>query len=359
MRPNNQVDGLVCEHARAPGSTQAPPEARGVEGAGGLMVPFAPQPGLFPCTADRSDDARPLSMCPVPPEGSPVPPEFPSAPGRRGWLGLLMSPGLAIDLGTANTRVGSEGRGLLVDEPSIVALDVESRIRAAGAAAKEMLGRTPRSIQAVCPVRSGVIAEPEIAEAMLRYHLRRTFGRRGLLRSRAVVALPSETTALEKRAAQQVAESAGARKVFLVEQPMAGALGAGLPVMAPRGSMIVAVGGGTTDVAVLALGGRVVGRGVTASGQQIDEAISSYLKRKHNLLIGPRGAERLKLQIASAIPPEEDKTAIVRGRGVPSGIPHGVEVSTAELVEPIQEPLDAIVQAVREVFEVTPRGKAA
>ena len=270
---------------------------------------------------------------------------------------------LSIDLGTANTLVYLKGKGIVAQEPSVVAVHKDSRgvrrVLAVGEEAKKMLGRTPGSIVAIRPMRDGVIADFEITEAMLRYFIRKAHKRKTLLRPRIIICVPFGVTEVEKRAVRESAESAGAREVYLIEEPMAAAIGAGLPVTEPTGNMIVDIGGGTTEVAVISLAGIVYSRSIRIAGDKMDEAILQYIKRKYNLLIGESTAERIKIQIGNAYPTGENRTMEVRGRDLVVGIPKTVEIHEDEIREALAEPVAAIVEAVKMTLERTPPELAA
>ncbi len=276
----------------------------------------------------------------------------------------LMSADMAIDLGTANTLVYVKGRGIVLDEPSVVALaDVKGRkqVLAVGADAKQMLGRTPGSISAIRPLRDGVIADFEVAEEMIKHFIRKVHNRRRFASPLIIVCVPTGSTAVERRAIQESAESAGARKVLLIEEPMAAAIGAGLPVTEPSGSMVVDIGGGTTEVAVISLGGIVHARSVRVGGDKMDEAIISYIRRNHNLLIGEASAERIKLDIGAAWanPRIPGPTREIKGRDLLNGVPREVKVNQAQIAESLVEPVSQIVDAVRITLEHTPPELAA
>ncbi len=275
----------------------------------------------------------------------------------------LFSNDLAIDLGTANTLVYVKGRGIVSSEPSVVAVQKDSRgmkkVLAVGKEAKRMLGRTPGSIMAIRPMKDGVIADFEVTEAMLRYFIARVHNRKTLVRSRVIIGVPSGITQVEKRAIRESAESAGAREVYLIEEPMASAIGAGLPITEPSGNMIVDIGGGTTEVAVISLSGIVYSKSVRVGGDKMDEAISQFIKRKYNLLIGERTAELIKMQIGTAYPEEELKTMEIKGRDLVAGIPKTLEINSEEVREALAEPINAIVEAVRIALERTPPELAA
>jgi rod shape-determining protein MreB len=271
---------------------------------------------------------------------------------------------MAIDLGTANTLVYVKGRGVVLNEPSVVALlDVKGRkqVLAVGNEAKQMLGRTPGNIQAVRPLRDGVIADFEVAEEMIKHFIRTVHNRRSFASPLVVVCVPFGATPVERRAIQESAEAAGARKVFLIEEPIAAAMGAHLPVTEPTGSMVVDIGGGTTEVAVLSLGGIVFARSVRVGGNLMDEAIISYIRRHHNLLIGESSAERIKIEIGCACPPEqgEGKTMAIRGRDLMDSVPKEVIISQRQIAEALAEPVTAIIEAVKSTLEKTPPELAA
>ncbi len=271
-----------------------------------------------------------------------------------------MSKDLAIDLGTANTLVYVKGKGIVSDEPSVVAVHQDTRgtkkVIAVGEEAKNMLGKTPGNIIAIRPLKDGVIADFEITEAMLKYFIQKIHNKKSYARPRIVISVPSGITPVEKRAVKESAESGGAREVYLIEQPMAAAIGVGLPITEPSGNMIVDIGGGTTEVAVISLAGVVYCNSVRAAGDKIDEAIVQYVKRKYNLLIGERTAERIKIDIGSAYQNENEKelTMEIKGRDLVGGIPKTLEISSKEVREAIREPVNAIVEAVRVALEKTP-----
>lgn len=271
-----------------------------------------------------------------------------------GW----MSADMAIDLGTANTLVYVKGRGIVLNEPSVVAIVEErgrKRVLAVGDEAKLMLGRTPGYIQAIRPLRDGVIADFEVAEEMIKHFIRKVHNRRSFASPLIIVCVPSGSTAVERRAIQESAESAGARKVFLIEEPMAAAIGAGLPVTEPTGSMVVDIGGGTTEVAVLSLGGIVYARSVRVGGDMMDEAIIAYIRRNHNLLIGEASAERLKKEIGAACGPEEGEGRCIeiKGRDLMNGVPKELVVSERQMAEALSEPVNQIIDAVKVALEHT------
>ena len=270
----------------------------------------------------------------------------------------LFSNDLAIDLGTANTLVFVKGKGIIAFEPSVVAVQRDARgvrkVLAVGKEAKEMLGRTPGTIEAIRPMREGVIADFEVTEAMLRYFIRKAHNRKTLIRPRIIICVPFGITEVEKRAVRESAASAGAREVFLIEQPMAAAIGAGLPITEPSGNMIVDIGGGTTQVAVISLAGIVYSKSVRTAGYKLDESIVNYLKRKYNLLIGERTAEQIKINIGTAYPEKEVRTMEVKGRDLVAGVPKTFEINSEEVREAIQEPMNVIVETVKTALERTP-----
>jgi len=268
----------------------------------------------------------------------------------------LFSNDLAIDLGTANTLVYAAGRGIVVREPSVVVLNKKTnKIEAVGNEAKEMLGRTPGNIESVRPMKDGVIADFDMTEKMLKYFIRQAHGGRRIpARPRIVIGVPSEITPVEKRAVRESAMSAGASEVFLVEQAMMAAIGAGLPITEPSGNMVVDIGGGTTDVAVISLSGTVYSRSVRIAGNEMDEAIIQYLKRKYNLLIGERTAEQVKIELGSAYPLKEELTMDIKGRDLVEGVPKSLTIRDAEIREALAEPVGTIVEVVRWALERTP-----
>jgi rod shape-determining protein MreB len=278
-------------------------------------------------------------------------------------LAGMLSNDLAIDLGTANVLVFARGRGIICSEPSVVAVsdgaNGQRRVRAVGAEAKEMVGRTPGTIVAIRPIKDGVIADFEVTEAMLRYFIQRAHNRRRLVRPRIVICVPPCITSVEKRAVRESAISAGAREVFLMEEPMAAAIGAGLDVTAPTGNMVVDVGGGTTDVAVISMAGVVTSNSVRVGGDKLDEAIINYVKRKHNLLIGERTAEIVKITIGTVTTTSSKKTMEIKGRDLVAGIPKMIVLSSDEVREALQEPVQQIVHTVLQTLEHTPPELAA
>jgi rod shape-determining protein MreB len=277
-----------------------------------------------------------------------------------GWF----SNDLAIDLGTANTLVYVKGKGIVLSEPSVVAVrksdrDHRTRVLAVGREAKMMLGRTPGNIMAIRPMKDGVIADFEITEAMLRHFIRKVHNRRSLIRPRIIICVPSGITPVEKRAVRESAESAGAREVYLIEEPMAAAIGAGLPITEPICNMVVDIGGGTSEVAVISLAGIVYSKSVRMGGDKMDEAILQYVKRTYNLLIGERTSEIIKTTIGNAYPGTEVETMDVKGRDLVTGIPKIININSDEVRQAIQEQIDTIVAAVKTALEQTPPELAA
>jgi rod shape-determining protein MreB len=267
----------------------------------------------------------------------------------------MFSNDLAIDLGTANTLVYAKNKGIVVREPSIVAVNkINNQVEAVGKEAKEMLGRTPGNIVAIRPMKDGVIADFEVTEKMIKYFIEKAHGRRFLVKPRIVISVPSEITQVEKRAVKDSALRAGATEVYLIEQAMAAAIGAGLPITDPTGNMIVDIGGGTTDVAVISLAGIVYSRSVRVAGNEMDDAIIQYIKRKYNLLIGERTAEQVKMEIGSAFPLDEEMTMEIKGRDLVEGVPKTLIVSDEEIREALSETVATIVEAVRVALERTP-----
>ena len=270
----------------------------------------------------------------------------------------MMSDDMAIDLGTANTLVYVKSQGVVLNEPSVVAI-IDNRGRkkvlAVGQEAKDMLGRTPGHIEAIRPLRDGVIADFEIAEEMIKHFIKKVHNRRSFASPQMVVCVPSGSTAVERMAIQESAESAGARRVFLIEEPMAAAIGAGLPVTEATGSMVVDVGGGTTEVAVLSLGGIVYARSIRIGGDKMDEAIIAYIRRNHNLLLGESSAEKIKNQIGSACPPEDGsgREMEIKGRDLMNGVPKEIVINERQVAESLAEPVGAIIEAVKGALENT------
>ena len=269
---------------------------------------------------------------------------------------------LAIDLGTANTLIYLKGKGIILTEPSVVAVKEDGRYKrvlAVGEEAKKMLGKTPGNIKAIRPLREGVIADFEVTEAMIKYFIQKVHNRGYFVKPRVIISVPSGTTQVERRAVKESAEGAGAREVYLIEEPMAAAIGAGLPVTEPLANMIVDIGGGTTEVAIISLGGIVVSHSIKVAGDKIDEAISQYIKRKYNLLIGEATAEHVKIQIGNILPEEPYETMEIKGRDLVTGIPKTITISSKEVQEAIKEPIDLILQVIKQVLEETPPELAA
>ena len=270
----------------------------------------------------------------------------------------FLSADMAIDLGTANTLVYVKGRGIVLNEPSVVAIierKDKKKVLAVGEEAKKMLGRTPGNISAIRPLRDGVIADFEVAEEMIKYFIRKVHNRRSFANPLVIICVPSGSTAVERRAIQESAESAGARRVFLIEEPMAAAIGAGLPVTEPTGSMVVDIGGGTTEVAVLSLGGIVSARSVRVGGDKMDEAIIGYMRRNYTLLVGESYAARVKEEIGSACPPEDGDGATmeVKGRDLMNGVPKELVISERQVAESLADPVGAIIETVKVALEHT------
>jgi rod shape-determining protein MreB and related proteins len=270
----------------------------------------------------------------------------------------FLSADMAIDLGTANTLVYVKGRGIVLNEPSVVAIaEVKGKkqVLAVGNDAKQMLGRTPKEIEAIRPLRDGVIADFAVAEEMIKHFIRKVHNRRSFASPLVIVCVPSGSTQVERRAIQESALAAGARRVWLIEEPMAAAIGAGLPVTEPTGSMVVDIGGGTTEVAVLSLGGIVYSRSVRVGGDKMNEAIIAYIRRNHNLLVGESSAERVKELIGSACPPEDGDGATieVRGRDLMQGVPRELVLSERQIAESLAEPVGAIIESVKVALEHT------
>ncbi|GBR76474.1 rod shape-determining protein MreB [Candidatus Termititenax persephonae] len=267
---------------------------------------------------------------------------------------------LGIDLGTANTVVFARGEGIVLREPSVVALDKSSnKVLALGNEAKRMLGRTPGNIVAIRPMRDGVIADFEVTEVMLRHFIKKILNNNSFFRPRIVVGVPSGITGVERRAVLDAAMNAGAREAYLIEEPMAAAIGAKLPISEPFGSMIVDIGGGTTEVAVIALGGIVIAKSIRVAGDELDEAIVNQCRKNYNLLIGERSAEEIKIAMGSVYPVAEDSTMEVRGRDLVTGLPRTFTISTAEVRDALIEPVNTVVDAIRMTLEKTPPELAA
>ncbi len=271
----------------------------------------------------------------------------------------MFSRDIGIDLGTANTLIYMRGKGIIIREPSVVAVDTRNNtVRSVGQEAKDVIGRTPGSIVAVRPLKDGVIADFEVTTAMLQEFIKKALAK-SFSKPRVIICIPSGVTAVERRAVKESAERAGAKKVAIIEEPMAAAIGAGLPVAEPRGSMVVDIGGGTSEVAVISLGGIVASRSVRVAGDEFDRAIIDYLKKKYNLLIGERTAENIKLGIGSAYPLEEERSMEVKGRNLLNGLPENLTVTSQEVREALAEPLEKVVEAIKITLEKTPPELAA
>src|SRR5579864_8564245 len=276
------------------------------------------------------------------------------------YLFSLFSNDMGIDLGTANTLVYVKGQGIVLREPSVVAIDRETRrVLAIGAEAKRMLGRTPASIIAVRPLKNGVIADFEVTQEMIKYFIRKVHNRRSLLHPRIVIGIPSGITEVERRAVQESAEQAGAREVYLIEEPMAAAIGADLPISEAHGNMIADIGGGTTEVAVISLGGMVVSKSLDIAGDEMDEAIMQHFRRKYNLIVGETTAEEVKIQIGSVFPLKEEKTLEVKGRDQATGLPKTVLITSEEIRQALMEPVQLILDIIKSTLEETPAELAA
>ena len=264
---------------------------------------------------------------------------------------------IGIDLGTANVLVHVDGRGIVIQEPSVVAVDDDGRIRAVGEDAREMIGRTPGNIHAIRPMKDGVIADYVITEAMLRFFINKAMAGRMRLRlqgPQVMISVPAGVTSVEKRAVKDAALKAGAREAFLIEEPLAAAIGANVPISGPSGNMVIDIGGGTSEIAVIALGGIVVSTSLRVGGTRIDEAIASYIRKKYNLMIGERTAEEVKIEIGTALPLERELSMEVRGRDLIAGLPRTIPITSSEVMEAIELPLQQLVAAVRSVLEQTP-----
>jgi rod shape-determining protein MreB and related proteins len=271
------------------------------------------------------------------------------------YIFSLFSNDMGIDLGTANTLVYVKGQGIVLREPSVVAIERDSRRPLAfGLEAKRMLGKTPANIYAVRPLRNGVIADFEVTQEMIKYFIRKVHNRRSLLHPRVVIGIPSGITEVEKRAVRESAEQAGAREVYLIEEPMAAAIGAEMPISEPSGNLIVDIGGGTTEVAVISLGGMVVSKSLDVAGDEMDEAIVQYFRRKYNLLIGETTAEDVKIKIGSVFPLAEEQTLEVKGRDQVTGLPKTITITSEEVRQALSEPLKLIVEIVKSTLEETP-----
>ncbi|MDQ3941115.1 MAG: rod shape-determining protein, partial [Actinomycetota bacterium] len=267
---------------------------------------------------------------------------------------------MAVDLGTANTLVYVRGRGIVLNEPSVVAINTKTgAILAVGSEAKRMIGRTPAHIVAIRPLKDGVIADFDVTEKMLRYFIQKVHRRAFLAKPRVVVCVPSGITGVEQRAVEEATISAGARSAFIIEEPMAAAIGAGLPVHEPTGNMVVDIGGGTTEVAVVSLGGIVTSQSIRIGGDELDEAIINYIKKEYSLMLGERTAEEIKISVASAFPMPDEPQAEIRGRDLVTGLPKTILVAAEEIRRAIEEPVNAIVDAVKNTLDKTPPELAA
>src|SRR5947207_7925980 len=279
--------------------------------------------------------------------------------GTEGVLGFL-GRDMAVDLGTANTLVYVRGRGVVLNEPSVVAINtLTGAILAVGAEAKRMIGRTPSHIQAVRPLKDGVIADFDVTEKMLRYFIQRVHKRRLLAKPRVVVCVPSGITGVEQRAVEEATIAAGSRRAYIIEEPMAAAIGAGLPIHEPTGNMVVDIGGGTTEVAVISLGGIVTSTSIRIGGDELDESIIAYIKKEYSLALGERTAEEIKMAIGSAFPLPDEPNAEIRGRDLVTGLPKTIIVSSEEIRRAVEEPVNAIVDAVKSTLDRTPPELAA
>lgn len=273
---------------------------------------------------------------------------------------MALSKDIGIDLGTANTLVFMKGKGIIIREPSVVAVDTRTdEVKSVGQEAKDVIGRTPGSIVAIRPLKDGVIADFDITTAMLEQFIRKAMDKTFLARPRVVICIPSGVTAVERRAVKEAAERAGAKRVSIIEEPMAAAIGANLMVADPIGNMVVDIGGGTSEVAVVSLGGIVAAKSVRVGGDEFDNSIINYIKKKYNLLIGERTAEDIKIQIGSAFPYEDEGTMNIKGRNLLNGLPENIEISSEEVREALQDPLASVLEAVRVTLEKTPPELAA
>jgi rod shape-determining protein MreB len=263
---------------------------------------------------------------------------------------------IGIDLGTANVLVYVKGKGIVIQEPSVVAVQEDGQIRAVGEEAREMIGRTPGNITAIRPMKDGVIADYVITEAMLKYFLKKSTGRLGFMFSKpeVMISVPAGVTSVEKRAVRDAALKAGAGEAYLIEEPLAAAIGANVPISGPSGNMIIDIGGGTSEIAVIALGGIVVSHSLRIGGNKFDESIATYIRKKYNLMIGERTAEEVKIQIGTALPLERELQMEVRGRDLIAGLPRTIPITSSEVMEAIEAPLQQLVAAVRTVLEQTP-----
>ena len=276
------------------------------------------------------------------------------------YLGGLLSNDIGMDLGTANCLIYIKDKGIVLSEPSVVALDRDTgEVKAVGSAAKQMLGRTPANIVAIRPMKNGVIADFDVTQEMIRYFIRKVHTRKSLLRPRIVIGIPSDITGVERRAVEDAAKQAGAREVYLIEEPMASALGANLPITEPHASMIVDIGGGTTEVAVISLGGMVVAKSIDIAGDEITDCIIQYFRKKYNLIIGETTAEDVKINIGSVYPLEEETSMEVKGRDQTQGLPRTMTVTSEEIRQALLEPVRAIIELIKDTLEETPPELAA
>lgn len=272
----------------------------------------------------------------------------------------FLSRDMGIDLGTANTLVYVRGKGIVLNEPSVVAIQNDTKtVLSVGEDAKKMIGRTPGNIVAIRPMKDGVIADFDVTQSMLKYFIKKVYSRRTLIQPRVVVSVPSGVTEVEKRAVEEATLQAGAREAYLIEEPMAAAIGAGLPVEEPTGSMVVDIGGGTTEVAIISLGGIVTAKSIRIGGDELDEAIVQYIKREYNLMIGERTAEEVKVIIGSAFMKVEEAKMLVRGRDLVSGLPKTLEITSVEIMDALREPVSQIIEAIKYTLEKTPPELAA
>lgn len=268
---------------------------------------------------------------------------------------MLFTKDIGIDLGTANTLVYVKGKGIVVREPSVVAIDTKTgKVLAVGEEAKNMIGRTPGNIMAIRPVKEGVIADFGVTQSMIKYFMNKAFQSNAFVRPRVMVCIPSGVTEVERRAVEEATQHAGASEAYLIEEPMAAAIGAGLPVQEPTGSMVVDIGGGTTEVAVISLGGIVTSRSIRVGGDELDESIVSFIKKTYNLMIGSRTAEEIKIEIGSAHKKTQENKMSIRGRDLISGLPKTIEISSVEIREALSEPVSNIVDAIKYTLEKTP-----
>jgi len=267
---------------------------------------------------------------------------------------------MGIDLGTANTLVYVRGKGIVLNEPSVVAIQNDTKtVLSVGEDAKKMIGRTPGNIVAIRPMKDGVIADFDVTQSMLKYFIKKAYSRKTLIQPRVVVCVPSGVTEVEKRAVEEAALQAGAREAYLIEEPMAAAIGAGLPVEEPTGSMVVDIGGGTTEVAIISLGGIVTAKSIRVGGDELDEAIVQYIKREYSLMIGERTAEDVKVTIGSAFPKAKEEKMLIRGRDLVSGLPKTLEITSTEIMDALKEPVGQIIEAIKYTLEKTPPELAA